>query len=366
MNRFLQAAAICLIGATPCSIASAQTYQDMAGTNNAARAQTTTTTATPTTTGATTIVFLGTGMPRPNPKRQGPSFVVEAGGNTYLFDIGVGLMRQAAAANVNISPPTAAFLSHLHTDHTLGLPDLMFTPWSTDGATSNFPLYGPVGLQWMVNNIQNAYAQDICVRNVCQMFGKNNYQPPVVTEIKLAYPKGGPSPPPTGTSAPTCAACNQACPAGANCTCGAELPKSAPQQVYADSAVKVSAFLVRHGCWDEALGYVIETLADNKRIVYSGDTRYVANMGAACNGCDVLIHELYWGTGEPTCGNYMTCFHTTVNELQQVFKEGKPKKLVVVHQVGSGTASELGIAECSSIKTSGCVIFANDLETVVP
>jgi hypothetical protein len=218
----------------------------------------------------------------------------------------------------------------------------------------------------MIDNIQKAYVQDICIRNVCQMFGKNNYQPPIVTEIKLPYSTGGPSPPPMGTSAPTCTGCNQTCPAGTNCTCGAELPKSPPRQVYKDTAVKVSAFLVRHGCWDEALGYVIETLADNKRIVYSGDTRYVANMGLACSGCDVLIRELYWGTGDPACGNYMTCFHTTAKELQQVFKEGRPKKLVVVHQVGSGTASELGIPECSPTQTSGCVILANDLETVSP
>lgn len=360
MNLLFQAVAIGLIAATPGNLASAQTYDDATRVRAAIR--------TPTTgTSGTTIVFLGTGMPRPDPKRQGPSFVVEAGGNTYLFDIGVGLMRQAAAANVNISPPTAAFLSHLHTDHTLGLPDLMFTAWSLgNGAKSSFPLYGPVGLQWMVTNIQNAYTQDICVRNVCQMFGKDNYQPPVVTEIKLAYPTGGPSPPPAGSSAPVCKGCSQACPAGANCTCGADLPKSAPQKVYEDSAVKVSAFLVRHGCWDEALGYVIETLADNKKIVYSGDTRYVANMGAACNGCDVLIHELYWGTGDPTCGNYMTCFHTTTSQLKQIFKEGKPKKLVVVHQVGSGTASELGITECSTTKTSDCVIFANDLQQLTP
>ena len=360
MNRLLQALAICLIGAALASVASAQTYEDMALTKSAAKAQITTATT------ATTIVFLGTGMPAPDPKRQGPSFVVEAGGNTYLFDMGVGLMRQARAANVNISPPTAAFLSHLHTDHTLGLPDLMFTPWSAGGAPSSFPLYGPVGLQWMVNNIQSAYTQDICVRDVCQMLGKNNYLPPVVTEIKLSYPTGGPTPPPTGASAPTCTACTQKCPAGKDCTCGAELPKSAPQQVYADSAVKVSAFLVRHGCWDEALGYVIETLSDHKRIVYSGDTRYVANMGAACNGCDVLIHELYWGKGEPACGSYMTCFHTTMNELEQVFKEGKPKKLVVVHQVGLPTPGKLVIPKCSSTETSGCVMFAKDLETIIP
>lgn len=306
-------------------------------------------------------------MPRPDPKRQGPSFVVETGGNTYLFDVGVGVMRQAAAANVNISPPAAAFVTHLHTDHTLGLPDLMFTSWSLgNGAKSSFPLYGPVGLQWMVNNLQNAYAQDICIRNVCQMFGKHNYQAPIVTEIDLPHPKNGPSSPPKGSNAPTCQACSQQCPTGGHCTCGRDLAKSAPQQVYEDNAVKVFAFLVPHGCWNEALGYVVETLGDHKRIVYSGDTRYTAGMGAACSGCDVLIHELYWSKGEPACGDYMTCFHTTINELQQVVKEGKPRKLVVVHQMGSGTAGELGLPECSSSKASGCVIFANDLETVIP
>jgi len=139
MDRLLQAVAICLIGGVQGSIASAQTYEDMAGTKTGSTAQITIATT------ATKIVFLGTGMPSPNPKRQGPSFVVEAGGNTYLFDMGVGLMRQAAAANVHINPPTAAFLSHLHTDHTLGLPDLMFTPWSAGGAESSFPVVWACG-----------------------------------------------------------------------------------------------------------------------------------------------------------------------------------------------------------------------------
>jgi ribonuclease BN (tRNA processing enzyme) len=318
----------------------------------------------------TKIVFLGTGEPSPTWRRQGPSFVVVAGGNTYLFDFGVGVMRQANHAGVNISPPKAAFLSHLHTDHTLGLPDLMFTPWSSGATTtSSFPLYGPAGLQWMVTNIQNAYTQDVCIRSNCQFFGVNSYKPPVVNEITLKdYPKGGPSPPPAGGSAPKCEKCDQTCPPGDNCTCGAELSKSSPKQVYTDSAVTVSAFLVRHGCWDEAFGYVIETASDHKKIVYSGDTRYVANMGIACNGCDVLIHELWWGSGTAACGkgNYMPCFHTSIAGLRQVYAEAKPKKLVVTHQVGSGTAGELGIAECASPASKNCVYFANDLDTVAP
>src|SRR5262249_26874833 len=113
MNRSLQAAAIVLMSAAPGIFACGQTCPVSTTASSA----------------ATKIVFLGTGMPDPDPKRQGPAFVVETGGNTYLFDIGVGVMRQAAAAGVNIGPPAAAFLSHLHTDHTLGLPDLMFTQW---------------------------------------------------------------------------------------------------------------------------------------------------------------------------------------------------------------------------------------------
>lgn len=319
---------------------------------------------------ATKIVFLGTGDPDATWQRQGPAIAIQTGGNTYLFDMGPGLMRQANHAGVNLNPPKAAFLSHLHTDHTLGLPDLMFTPWSSDGASSSFPLYGPVGLQWMVTNIQNAYTQDICVRENCQFYGGNPYKPPVVNEITLPYLKGGPSPPPTGGAAPICKKCNQTCPPGDNCTCGADLPKTSPKKVYTDSAVTVSAFLVNHGCWDEALGYVIETTSDHKKIVYSGDTRYTANMGVACNGCDVLIHEIWWSNGTAACGkgNYMPCFHTSIDGMKQVIAEAKPKKLVITHQVGGpGTAGTLKMTVCPSASSgTNCVWFANDLDVVAP
>jgi ribonuclease BN (tRNA processing enzyme) len=352
MNRFLQAVAIGLMSTAPGVIACSQTCP----------VSTTSTTAT------TKIVFLGTGMPDPDPKRQGPAFVVQTGGNTYLFDIGVGVMRQAAAAGVNIGPPTATFLSHLHTDHTLGLPDLMFTPWAAGGASGAFCLYGPVGLQWMVTNIQSAYAQDICVRENCQYYGGKNYKPPIVNEIDFAnHPKGGPSPLPSPGAAPKCNACNQTCPEASKCTCGT-VPPFKPKAVYEDGAVKVSAFLVPHGCWDEALGFIIETKSDKKRIVYSGDTRYTASMGLACNGCDALIHEIWWKDGTATCGpnSYGPCFHTDTAGLSKVFTEAKPKKLVVVHQVGSGTASKLGITQCPSPSATNCVVFANDLQTVTP
>jgi ribonuclease BN (tRNA processing enzyme) len=356
MNRFLGGVLACLIVAASGGLAQGEQCSNAVSHTNS----------------STQIVFLGTGTPTPSAKRQGPAFVILSGGSTYLFDMGVGVMRQANKYNVNLEMPAAAFLSHLHTDHTLGLSDLMFTPWS--GGAGNVPtnslcLYGPVGLQWMVTNILNAYTQDTCVRNQCERHGSNPYQAPAVTEISLSNtPTGGPTPPPTGGSAPACTACNSCSKGGANCICGANLTSTGRKQIYTDDNVTVYAFLVRHGCWDEALGFRIETF-DKKVIVYSGDTRYVQSVGANCKSCDVLIHELWWNQGavdpkNPNCNNYDQCFHTPKEGLQQVFKDGSPKQLVVVHQVGSGSVTDLGIT-CPD-HTTNCITLANDGDTVTP
>lgn len=115
------------------------------------------------------VVFLGTGMPRPDPGRQGPSLAIVANGKAYVVDAGVGVVRQAAAAYARgISALHAdqldiAFLTHLHSDHTLGLPDLILTPWVMHRAVP-LRLFGPVGTQAMADNIEKAYAEDIKVR----------------------------------------------------------------------------------------------------------------------------------------------------------------------------------------------------------
>ncbi len=96
------------------------------------------------------VVLLGTGTPRPNPDQQGPSLAIIAGGKAYLVDAGVGIVRQANAAFLRgVSPlrPAAldvVFLTHLHSDHTLGLPDLILTPWIFE-REKPLQLYGPSG-----------------------------------------------------------------------------------------------------------------------------------------------------------------------------------------------------------------------------
>src|ERR1700730_12262997 len=94
------------------------------------------------------IVILGSGYPTPDPDRQGPSLAIVANGKAYLVDAGTGIVRQANAVFLRGTPALRpveldiAFLTHLHSDHTLGLPDLIFTPWISERTKPLRLLYG--------------------------------------------------------------------------------------------------------------------------------------------------------------------------------------------------------------------------------
>jgi len=89
--------------------------------------------------------MLGTGTPRPLPNAWGPATAVIVGKQVFLIDAGVGVERRLAAAGLPTDGVTAAFITHLHSDHVLGLPDLIFTSW-VFGRSRPFGLYGPHGL----------------------------------------------------------------------------------------------------------------------------------------------------------------------------------------------------------------------------
>lgn len=115
------------------------------------------------------LVVLGTGTPNPDPDRSGPAVAVIVNGHSYLVDCGPGVVRRAAAASLQGVPGLemqdlrTVFITHLHSDHTLGLPDLIFTPW-VDGRTAHLAAYGPRGLDDMTKNILAAWKKDIAVR----------------------------------------------------------------------------------------------------------------------------------------------------------------------------------------------------------
>ncbi len=114
----------------------------------------------------TQIVLLGTGTPNPDPMRFGSSIAIVVGDTPYLIDFGPGVVRRASAAcEKGISALTMpnlkmAFLTHLHSDHTAGFPDLILTPWVL-GRNEPLQVYGPAGTRDMTDNILAAYQQDI-------------------------------------------------------------------------------------------------------------------------------------------------------------------------------------------------------------
>lgn len=270
------------------------------------------------------VVFLGTGTPRPNPARQGPSLAVIANGHAYIVDAGTGVVRQATAAFLRgataLQPNTLdiAFLTHLHSDHTLGLPDLILTPWVMH-RTAPLTLYGPVGTQAMVNGIETAYAEDIEVRTHGLEHNSTSGHQVVVHEIK-------------------------------------------PGVIYQDSNVKITAFEVKHGSLREALGYRFD--ADGKSIVISGDTRPVKSVVEACNGCDVLIHEAY--DSAMSRNPYFDSFHTSGVQLGQIAAKAKPKLLVVTHYVGGPRPNPSEIVPDIQQNFHGPIAVANDLDVIAP
>ena len=111
----------------------------------------------------TRVVMLGTGTPNVDPDRSGPAVAIVVDSSTYIVDAGPGIVRRAAAAKIAMPSLRVAFLTHLHSDHTLGLPDLMFSPWVL-GRTVPLDVYGPPGTTAMVDHLQAAYAEDIEIR----------------------------------------------------------------------------------------------------------------------------------------------------------------------------------------------------------
>ena len=273
----------------------------------------------------TQIVMLGTGTPNPDPDRSGPAVAIIVNGHSYLVDCGPGIVRRAAAATRNGVPGLAMenlrtlFITHLHSDHTLGYPDLIFTPWVL-GRTDHLAVYGPQGLQDMTKDILTAWKKDIAVRTQGLEHANATGYLVDVHEIQ-------------------------------------------PGVVYKDEKVTVTAFLVKHGSWDEAFGYRFQT--PDRTIVISGDTAPSDSVVQACNGCDVLLHEVY--TQDPqhpmtaSWQTYFSAFHTSTQELATIAMRAKPKLLVLYHQLFHG-ASEGEMLHEIRQHYAGAVVSAHDLD----
>ena len=234
---------------------------------------------------------------RPGSHGDGKSAIV-VGNSVYLVDFGPGVVRRAEAAvlargitQLEPSNLKVAFVTHLHSDHTAGYSDLIFTGW-TSGRSTPLEVYGPAGLNSMTEHILQAYRIDIETRT---------------------NPEG-----------------NQRAIAGGWKVNAHEIK---PGVVYKDAKVTVTAFVTKHAM--ESYGYRFDT--PDRRIVISGDTSPAEETIKACSGCDVLIHDaqtvdLYAKMPE-RLHSFVTKYHTTTAQLAALATQAKPKLLVVYHTV---------------------------------
>jgi ribonuclease BN (tRNA processing enzyme) len=273
---------------------------------------------------STVLVMLGTGMPVPNPEAAGPATAVAVGGRVFLFDAGPGVMRRIAAAGLPIDGVTAAFITHLHSDHTLGYPDLIFTSWVM-GRTTPLRVYGPPGIRAMTDHLLAAWSEDTLMRITGPERARSGAYRVDAREVRA------------GT-------------------------------VYDSGGVKVTAIAVPHGGWRYAFGYRIDT--PRKRILISGDTRYSSDLERAARGVDILVHEVYPEArlkpedrpGGELWPRYMREFHTSDVEVGRLAARANVKLLVLTHVVWmGGTPSEL-IAGVRRGGYQGRVVVARDLD----
>ncbi len=276
---------------------------------------------------ATRVVMLGTGTPNPDPERSGPAVAVVVNGTAYLVDAGPGVMRRAAQAAARHGIPGleakrigTVFLTHLHSDHTAGLPDVIHTGWVLE-REEPLRVFGPAGTRRMTDHLTAAWAVDIEER----------------TAGVLPIPREG---------------------------WRVEAADIVPGEVYRDSNVVVRAMAVPHGGLGQALAYRFET--PDRRIVISGDTRPSEAVVEACDGCDLLIHEVYsaerFTTRSAAWQRYHASAHVSTTELAAIATRARPRLLVLYHQLFWGTDDAGLVAELRAAGYTGAVVSARDLD----
>lgn len=276
----------------------------------------------------TQVVLLGTGTPNAEPDRSGPAVAIVVNDTPYIVDFGPGVVRQATAMapsnggsvpGLEADKLAHAFLTHLHSDHTLGLPDLLLTPWVLE-RDRPLELYGPEGTKSMAAHILKAYDADIKYR----LYG-----------LEPANNQGW----------------------------RVNVHTVTEGVVYEDDNVKVEAFAVRHGTWPNAFGYRFTT--PDRVIVISGDAAPDATLEEYAKNADILIHEVYSVEGfqrrDPYWQKYHSMNHTSSYELGEMANRAKPKLLVLYHILFWGASEETVLQEVRE-KYSGEVVLGNDLD----
>jgi ribonuclease Z len=247
------------------------------------------------------VTLLGTGTPPPVMNRFGPSILVEAGGQKFLFDAGRGALQRLAQLRVRWQDVDGVFLTHLHSDHVVGFPDLWLTGWLVNpGRDRPLPVWGPRGTRKMMSHLEQAYEFDIRIR-----LYDDRASPDGV--VILAEDIGE----------------------------GVVLEKG---------GVKITAFEVDHKPVKPAFGYRVDY--GGRSVVLSGDTRVSQNLIRHAQGVDLLVHEVAAAelmlrtTARPERTKAVIDHHVTPEQAGEVFDKTKPRLAVYSHIVPPTTTEQ--------------------------
>lgn len=264
------------------------------------------------------IILLGTGFPRPDPERAGPSTAVVVGEKIFLVDAGRAVVLRLAATEFKLKQVQAVFLTHLHSDHTSGLPDLFTSTWIF-GRKTPLELYGPKGTKSAAKALLEYFKEDIHIsRDLTEM------HPAEGAKINAHEIREG--------------------------------------MVYQDADVTITAFAVDHRPVEPAFGYRFDSRG--KSIVISGDTRPSENLIRHAAGVDVLVHEVYLPeyldkVDTPEVAARLKHYHTSPEEVGDVAQKAGAKLLVLTHLVPGN--EDKTILERVSKRFSGKVVAGKDL-----
>ena len=258
------------------------------------------------------VTLLGTGTPFPNAERFGSAILVEVAGTKLLFDCGRGVVLRLTQAGVSPKEIDALFLTHLHSDHVVGIPDLWLSGWLL-GRSKPLPIWGPQGTSSMARHLAQAFAFDIRIRQAAP-----DPLPAKAVEIDAKEIEQG--------------------------------------EIYNDGSTRVSAFLVDHGTVKPAFGYRVDSTGHS--VVISGDTKFCQNLVDFAKGTDCLIHAA-WSAGGKNPAPPSKRSIASAEDAGRVFAIVKPKLAVVYHY-----KDEEGLGDAVRKEYNGPFVIARDLMVV--